>query len=139
MDAFKSHSHSDAQKWKAILKNIQSLSNQWECVFSTISSVLLFTKMMLFTENSLTLIASHLALTWSFSKFFLLLMFVCFSYSWVFYWFQGNWLNLLLKFTISHLERELSLELKLVIFPVIYHLLFLSHFWNRGFTVQGSD
>ena len=76
MDAFKSHSHSDAQKWKAILKNIQSLSNQWECVFSTISSVLLFTKMMLFTENSLTLIASHLfALTWSFSKFFLL--FVC--------------------------------------------------------------
>ena len=59
-----------------ILKNIQSLSNQWECVFSTISSVLLFTKMMLFTENSLTLIASHLfALTWSFSKFFLL--FVC--------------------------------------------------------------
>ena len=58
------------------LKNIQSLSNQWECVFSTISSVLLFTKMMLFTENSLTLIASHLfALTWSFSKFFLL--FVC--------------------------------------------------------------
>ena len=68
--------HTDAQKWKAILKNIQSLSNQWECVFSTISSVLLFTKMMLFTENSLTLIASHLfALTWSFSKFFLL--FVC--------------------------------------------------------------
>ena len=103
-----------------LLKNIQSLSNQWECAFSTISRVLLFTKMMLFTENSLTLIASHLfALTWSFSKFFLLFVCLFFLLSWVFYWFQGNWLNLLLKFTISQLERELSLELKLVIFPVI--------------------
>ena len=88
---------------------------------------------MLFTENSLTLIASHLfALTWSFSKFFLL--FVCLFFLQLGVLLISGKLTyyLLLKFTISHLERELSLELKLVIFPVTYHLFY--HIFETEFS-----